>query len=87
MTRDQFTPADPVKQYPGPDFPEQQQPHPGHGSAMDPAPDYGEETYRGTDRLKGRIALVTGADSGIGRAVALAIAPAGAHGALCPHTQ
>jgi len=63
---------------PRPPFSEQQQPMPGSSSAMDPQPDYGETSYRGSGRLAGKKAVITGADSGIGRAVALAFAREGA---------
>src|SRR3954469_16590158 len=63
---------------PRPPFSEQQQPMPGSSSAMDPQPDYGETSYRGSGRLTGKKAVITGADSGIGRAVALAFAREGA---------
>ena len=56
----------------------QQQQPPGDQSAMRPVPDCGEETYRGSGKLTGKIAVITGADSGIGRAVAIAFAREGA---------
>ena len=58
--------------------PRQQQSPPGRTADMDPAPDHGEESYRGTGRLAGKSAVITGADSGIGRAVAIAYAREGA---------
>ena len=61
-----------------PPFPEQSQPMPGSSDAMQPQPDYGESTYRGSGRLAGKKTIITGADSGIGRAVALAFAREGA---------
>ena len=69
---DRLTMQDPRKQYPGPPFPEQPQPAPGLAREMDPKPDHGEESYQGSGRLAGRKALITGGDSGIGRAAAVA---------------
>jgi len=74
---------DPRTQYPTPPFPRQPQNAPGLTSAMDPKPDHGETSYVGHGRLAGRRALVTGADSGIGAAAALAFAREGADVALC----
>lgn len=79
---DQYTVSDPTTRYPKPDFDEQSQPAPGLAQDMDPKPDHGEDTYRGTDRLKDLRTIVTGADSGIGRAVAIAYAREGADVAL-----
>ncbi len=82
MSNDQHTPQDPQQQHDQPDGEGEQLDHPGTTGAMGEEPDHGEDSYEGSGKLKGKRAVITGGDSGIGRAVALAFAREGAHVAI-----
>jgi len=78
MENNQDAANNPAEKYPKPPFPKQDQPTPGTEDRLQPQADHGEESYKGSGKLAGKKAIITGGDSGIGRAVAIAYAREGA---------